>query len=135
MRAAASFVVREMAKPPAAVLRNTPTSPYGGLAGAPAGVKVDPWEEVEIRLQPLARIERLWTRSGAPVGTHGNGSSATLNTAGQTGSTLGGGGEERERRVFCEALRDGYVLAQYVLAKLGLKVHCVTDFFISPADS
>ncbi|KAG9018377.1 hypothetical protein FRB93_000080 [Tulasnella sp. JGI-2019a] len=110
MRSAASFVVREMAKPPPATMRSSPTSPYGGLAGAPAGVKADPWEEVEIRLQPLARLERLWGRSGI-AGTISNGSNATVNNA--TGTiTVSSGSEERERRIFCEALRDGYVLAQ-----------------------
>ncbi|KAG8889264.1 hypothetical protein FRB98_005077 [Tulasnella sp. 332] len=110
MRLAATFVIREMAKPPPAAMRSSPTSPYGGLAGAPAGVKADPWEEVEIRLQPLARMERLWERSGV-IGTIRAGSSATVNTtAGAT--TVSSGSEERERRAFCEAFRDGYVLAQ-----------------------
>jgi hypothetical protein len=48
----------------------------------------------------LSRLERIWGKSG------GGGSSTT---AVNSGSTLGGG-EERERRLFCETVRDGYVL-------------------------
>ncbi|KAG9041433.1 hypothetical protein FS837_012273, partial [Tulasnella sp. UAMH 9824] len=117
MRAAASFIVKEMSKPTPAVLKANP--PYGGLAGAPGGVKNDPWEEVERRLQPLARLERVWGRSGftgssSGMGTLGNASSASVDATGVSigGMTVSGGGEERERRAFCEALRDGYVLAQ-----------------------
>lgn len=95
LRVASTFIVKEMAKPPPAVLRaSSTTSPYGGLAGAPAGAKTDPWDEVERRLAPLVRVERIWGSS----------------TVG--GGTISGGGEDRERRIFCEALRDGYVLAQ-----------------------
>lgn len=57
------------------------------------------WEEVEYRTRSLVRLERIWGRSG-PV----NGSSA--------GSPHTAAGEERERRTFCEALRDGFVLCQ-----------------------
>ncbi|KAG8908638.1 hypothetical protein FRB99_004926 [Tulasnella sp. 403] len=116
MRHAASFIVKEMAKPPPAIFKSITTSPYGGLAGAPAGVKIDPWEEVDRRLAPLARLERIWGKSGVPngsaIGSHGNASSVTVNGAGTGAMTISGGGEERERRIFSEALRDGYVLAQ-----------------------
>lgn len=113
MRAAASFIVKEMSKPPPAVLKSF--SPNGGLAGAPGGVKSDPWEEVERRLGPLARLERVWGRSGfSGMGTVGNASSVSVDATGVAigGITVSSGGEERERRTFCDALRDGYVLAQ-----------------------
>ena len=113
MRAAASFVVREMSKPLPAMLKAASLiSPYGGLAGAPSTIKggVDPWEEVEKRLQTLARAARIWGRSG--VGSLSSsppmsGSSVTVNVM-----PSAGGNEEKERRLFCDALRDGYVLAQ-----------------------
>lgn len=67
------------------------------------------WEEVEFRTRALARSERTWAKSG---GVHG-GSTSNLNAiAGTTSSGLSAGGEERERRLFCEALRDGFVLCQ-----------------------
>jgi hypothetical protein len=75
-------------------------------------------EEVEARLQPLARLERVWGKSGASA----NGSVSQL---GATGSGIIGGtavstsGEERERRLFTEALQDGYVLCQWVFFPLG----------------
>lgn len=70
-----------------------------------AGVR--DWGEVEIRTRALARLERIWGKSG--VGSSTNVSTAALSSSGLTAS-----GEERERRLFCEALRDGYVLCQSV---------------------
>ncbi|PVF92803.1 hypothetical protein CPB86DRAFT_877616 [Serendipita vermifera] len=69
------------------------------LARPPPPLKQEDWQDVEVRLRALSRLERIWGRSGG-------GSSATA-----VGSASGyGGGEERERRLFCEAVRDGYVL-------------------------
>ncbi|KIJ55223.1 hypothetical protein M422DRAFT_23836 [Sphaerobolus stellatus SS14] len=59
-------------------------------------------EELDRRLGGLVRGEKLWGKSNA--GGNGNG-----------GANAGGGslgGEERERRYFGEAVRDGYVLCQ-----------------------
>ena len=61
---------------------------------------------MELRLRSLARLERVWAKSGS-----GMGSSTQLNSVGGT-SGMSAGAEERERRYFCEALRDGYVLCQ-----------------------
>lgn len=61
------------------------------------------WEEVEIRMRALSRSERVWAKSGGP-GSPTNGTSSGLSNS----------GEERERRLFGEALRDGYVLCQCV---------------------
>ncbi len=75
------------------------------------GLGVRESEEVEVRMQPLARLERVWGKSGA----FANGS---VTQSGATGSGIIGGtavsasGEEKERRLFSEALRDGYVLCQ-----------------------
>ncbi|TBU27276.1 hypothetical protein BD311DRAFT_696875, partial [Dichomitus squalens] len=63
------------------------------------------YDEVEARLRALARLERIWTRTGAM------GSTTQVNLAGQ-GSGVASGSEEKERRLFAEALRDGYVLCQ-----------------------
>ena len=72
------------------------------------GLGIHESEEVEARLQPLARLERVWAKSGASA----NGSVTQL---GATGSgIISTSGEERERRLFTEALRDGYVLCQSV---------------------
>ncbi|KDQ19403.1 hypothetical protein BOTBODRAFT_438284 [Botryobasidium botryosum FD-172 SS1] len=69
IRSASSFLVKETAR-------------------APASMPSDVWLEVEQRMTPLVRMERVWGKSG------------------------GAGGEERERRTFCDTLRDGYVLCQ-----------------------
>jgi hypothetical protein len=50
------------------------------------------WEDVERRMSALGRMEKNWGR-----------------TSGTSSS-----GEERERKAFVEALKDGYVLCQYV---------------------
>ncbi|KAF8630155.1 hypothetical protein AX15_003105 [Amanita polypyramis BW_CC] len=60
------------------------------------------WEEVERRMRALTRLERVWGKSG----TTGQGS--------PTGSILSPSGEERERRLFGEALKDGFVLCQLI---------------------
>ncbi|KAF7982548.1 hypothetical protein HWV62_27520 [Athelia sp. TMB] len=72
------------------------------LRRAPPGVGAGAWAEVEARLGPLARLERVW--GSGILGREGSGGK------GAGGGVGGGGGEERERRVFCEALRDGFVL-------------------------
>ena len=71
-------------------------------------------EEIELRLRPLARLERIWGKSGSAM------SNGIPNTSGSSVTGFGvfgaGGassmGEDRERRLFSEALRDGYVLCQ-----------------------
>ena len=66
-----------------------------------SGVK--DWEEVEIRTRSLARLERIWTNN---LGSGGSSNS------GLASNGLSVSGEERERRLFCEALKDGFVLCQ-----------------------
>ena len=71
-------------------------------------------EEIELRLRALARHERIWGKSGATIAT------GVPNTSGSTVTgfgVLGAGGassmgEDRERRLFSDALKDGYVLCQ-----------------------
>ncbi|KAJ7224296.1 STE/STE11/cdc15 protein kinase [Mycena pura] len=87
IRTATSLLCKEIVKPPVHV-------PRTGLKD---------WEEVEVRIRALARLERIWGRSGV-------GSSSNLNL--NTSSGISVGGEERERRLFTEALRDGFVLCQ-----------------------
>ena len=81
--------------------RNSLTTPAGGTGGA---LSRQAWEQVESRIGSLARLERMWGRSG------GGGSSSTLGTAG--GGAGAGANEDRERRIFGDALKDGYVLCQ-----------------------
>jgi hypothetical protein len=82
IRKASSLLVRELLKPP-------------------QGVKPRDWEHIEFRLRTLVRLERIWGKSGA----------TSSSTALATSSTIGmGGSEDRERRIFCESVRDGYVL-------------------------
>ncbi|KZT20097.1 hypothetical protein NEOLEDRAFT_1151562 [Neolentinus lepideus HHB14362 ss-1] len=90
IRTASSLLCKEMARPPVHHSKN--------------GIGRE-WEEVEVRLRALARLERVWGKSGAQASQSslfGPMSSSGLSTS----------GEERERRLFNEALRDGYVLCQ-----------------------
>jgi hypothetical protein len=61
-----------------------------------------PSEDVQLRIRSLARLERIWVKASP-------GTSSQLSSTG-----LSAAGEERERRLFCEALRDGLVLCQSV---------------------
>ena len=71
-------------------------------------------EEIELRLRALARLERVWGKSGSVY------ASGVPNTSGSVVTSFGGlgaggassMGEDRERRLFSEALKDGYVLCQ-----------------------
>ncbi|CEL61904.1 Cytokinesis protein sepH OS=Aspergillus niger (strain CBS 513,88 / FGSC A1513) GN=sepH PE=3 SV=1 [Rhizoctonia solani AG-1 IB] len=81
IRAAASFIVKELSR-------------------QPPQIKDKDWIEVEMRLRPLVRAERMWAPNAAGA---------------VTGSQFGSpssGGAVRERRVFGDALRDGVVLCQ-----------------------
>jgi hypothetical protein len=66
-------------------------------------------EEVERRMGALIRLERVWGKSAGAAS-----SSSNLATSASQSSTgiITSGGEERERKVFTEALRDGFVLCQ-----------------------
>ncbi|KAG1746538.1 uncharacterized protein EDB91DRAFT_1245730 [Suillus paluster] len=90
IRAATSLLCKELRKAPPHLARSDTQKE---------------WAEVEVRLQPLIRLERVWGKSG--------GASASQVAAGGVGSiVLNPAGEERERKLFCEALRDGVVLCQ-----------------------
>ncbi|KAH8997825.1 Pkinase-domain-containing protein [Lactarius hatsudake] len=88
VRAATSVLCKEMLRP-----------------GQGAGLGSREAEEVECRMRALARLERVWVKSGAST----NGSTTQL---GGLSLSANMAGEERERRMFTEALRDGYVLCQ-----------------------
>ncbi|KAH9166815.1 Pkinase-domain-containing protein [Lactarius sanguifluus] len=88
VRAATSVLCKEMLRP-----------------GQSASLGLREAEEVECRMRALARLERVWVRSGAST----NGSTTQL---GGLSLSANMAGEERERRMFTEALRDGYVLCQ-----------------------
>ncbi|KAJ6610201.1 hypothetical protein B0H10DRAFT_2225214 [Mycena sp. CBHHK59/15] len=90
IRVATSMLCKEVVKPPPHMSRTE------------AGQK--DWEEVEVRVRALARLERIRGKSGI------GGSSSNLTLGGAAGASSNG--EERERRLFCEALRDGFVLCQ-----------------------
>jgi hypothetical protein len=64
------------------------------------------WEAVDTRMQNLARMERLRDRVEFPS------SSIEPSSSEPAGLGLEVAREERERQVFAEALRDGYVLCQ-----------------------
>ena len=59
------------------------------------------WEEVERRIVLLMRHERIWGRSSG---------SSTTQPGGVSPSILSAGGEEKEKRLFSDALKDGVVL-------------------------
>lgn len=92
LRTAVSLICKEALKPPSHMI-NTES----GLRD---------WEEVEVRMRALARLERIWSKSG------NSGFSNNVSTAALSSSGLSASGEERERRLFSDALRDGYVLCQ-----------------------
>ncbi|KAJ7116024.1 hypothetical protein C8R44DRAFT_628426 [Mycena epipterygia] len=91
IRTATSMLCKEVVKPPPHMSRSE------------AGLK--DWEEVEMRMRALARLERIWGKSGM-------GASSSNLTLGTPAVGVSVGGEERERRLFTEALRDGFVLCQ-----------------------
>ncbi|TFK39801.1 hypothetical protein BDQ12DRAFT_511749 [Crucibulum laeve] len=94
IRTATSMLCKEIVKPPPHMSRTD-----GGIRD---------WEEVELRTRNLVRLERIWGKSGGA----GAGSSSNISIAGMSSTGLSASGEERERRLFCEALRDGFVLCQ-----------------------
>jgi hypothetical protein len=66
-------------------------------------------KEIEVRMRALARLERIWGKSGSSA----SGSNVMSSSPGGLSSSgLSAAGEDRERRLFSEALRDGYVLCQ-----------------------
>ncbi|KAI6114854.1 Pkinase-domain-containing protein [Pisolithus croceorrhizus] len=67
------------------------------------------WAEVEVRMQPLIRMERVWGESGRIAGAS---ASQITFTGLSSASVVSNAGEERERKLFCEALRDGVILCQ-----------------------
>lgn len=96
LRKATSLICKEVLTPPLHLTRTE------------AGQR--DWGEVEARTRALARLERIWGQSG----NGGACSSTNASTAALLSSSGLTSGEEGERRLFCEALRDGYVLCQCV---------------------
>ncbi|KAL6298975.1 hypothetical protein BKA93DRAFT_743141 [Sparassis latifolia] len=95
VRSASSLLCKEMLKPPSQLDKSSLSARES--------------EEVEFRMRALARLERVWGRSAS-----GMGSSTQLSSGGLSSGGISAGGEERERKLFCEAVRDGYVLCQFV---------------------
>lgn len=93
IRAATSLLCKELRKAPAHLARSDAQKE---------------WAEVEVRMQPLIRLERVWGKSG------GGGASSSQVAGGVGSMVLSSAGEERERKLFCEALRDGVVLCQLI---------------------
>ena len=93
VRTATSLLCKELRKPPPHLSRSE---------------HAREWAEVEVRLQPLVRLERIWGKSGALPGA----SSSQIGVTGLSSLVVSNAGEERERKLFCEALRDGVVLCQ-----------------------
>ncbi|KAL0953774.1 hypothetical protein HGRIS_004958 [Hohenbuehelia grisea] len=97
VRTAAALLCRELARPPV-------RQPQSDNA-------LKDWKEVEVRMQALARLERILGKSGGS----GMASSGSISSGAPLSSTgFSASGEERLRRLFCEALRDGYVLCQLI---------------------
>ncbi|KAH0836723.1 hypothetical protein J3R83DRAFT_8452 [Lanmaoa asiatica] len=93
VRTATSLLCKELRKPPPHLSRSE---------------HAREWAEVEVRLQPLVRLERIWGKSGALPGA----SSSQVGVTSFSSLVVSNAGEERERKLFCEALRDGVVLCQ-----------------------
>ncbi|KAG7093683.1 hypothetical protein E1B28_007341 [Marasmius oreades] len=94
IRTATSMICKEIIKPPAHMARTA------------TGIK--DWEEVDFRTRALVRLERIWGKSGVSASS----SNVNVNALPLSSSGLSLAGEERERRLFTEALRDGFVLCQ-----------------------
>ena len=77
------------------------------------------WEEVESRMRSLVRLERTWAAGRGTTTALGTLSGARRSSVDVSNSNGGGTADDRERKVFCESLRDGYVLCQ-----------CVFSFFV-----
>ncbi|KAL5531353.1 hypothetical protein ACEPAG_4230 [Sanghuangporus baumii] len=123
IRHAASILLRELSGPRPRALPRSPSSPSSSSQPATPLQALFPsstsaptlaqeawtpeiWDECEARLRLLARAERV--RLGGPYG----GSAVSLVGAGAVVGSVNSAGEEREKRVFAEAVRDGYVLCQ-----------------------
>ncbi|KAL5536788.1 CDC15_1 [Sanghuangporus sanghuang] len=123
IRHAASLLLRELDGPRPRALPRSPSSPssssqpttplqalFPSSTSAPTLAQEawtpEIWDECEARLRLLARAERV--RLGGPYG----GSAVSLVGAGAVVGSVNPAGEERERRVFAEAVRDGYILCQ-----------------------
>jgi hypothetical protein len=92
MRTATSVLCKEMLQP-----------------GQSTDLGIRELEEIEMRMRALARLERRWEESGDS--TSGSSTQLSASEIGM-GASAGTAGEERERKVFTQALRDGYVLCQ-----------------------
>ena len=81
--------------------------------GQCAALGLDEMEEVEVRLRALARFEPIWGKSKFGVSGISTqlGPLATMRERDSNASALG---EEMERKLFAAALRDGYILCQWV---------------------
>jgi hypothetical protein len=83
--------------------------------GQCAALGLDEMEEVEIRLQALARFEPIWGKCKYDV----SGISAQLGPLAimrDRDSSARVLGEGMERKLFAGALRDGYILCQWVFS-------------------
>ena len=76
---------------------------------------MEAWEECQRRLAPLSRAARTWSRIGGPHGMSTTNlespSSTSVNDPAHS-PTMSTSGEERERKQFVAAVKDGYVLCQ-----------------------
>lgn len=81
--------------------------------GQCAGLGSHEMEEIEIRLRALARFKPIWGKSkyGISGSSTQLGPLAILRDRDASASALG---EEMERKLFAGALRDGYILCQWV---------------------
>ncbi|KAL4065848.1 Pkinase-domain-containing protein [Scleroderma citrinum] len=95
IRLAITVLCKELRKPP----------PHLSLP-----VRQKEWAEVEVRLQPLIRVERMRGMSSVLPSA----SSSQVAVANMNSTVLSNAGEERERKLFYEALRDGVILCQFM---------------------
>ena len=109
IRTATSMLCREMIRPP----------PH--MNKTESGTR--DWEEVRRRLAALARLERVWGKSGV------------INQGSPGGGILSTSGEERERRLFAEALKDGFILCQYVYYIIIFTFHGNVSHALHPGSS
>ncbi|KAI5120381.1 hypothetical protein M0805_006903 [Coniferiporia weirii] len=116
IRHASALLLRELHGPrPRANTASPPSSPIqatfsAGASSSTQGWTPDVWDECEQRLRLLARAERVRGPYGASSASLASPSNSSVNNL--ANSVSSSSGEERERRMFAEAVKDGYVLCQ-----------------------
>ncbi|KAF5316572.1 hypothetical protein D9619_006466 [Psilocybe cf. subviscida] len=112
VRTATALIIRELAAPPSPKTPMTPSpvvGQYDAAAAVAARESQEKFEaEVRIRVRVLVRMERGWGENSKIIPENDG------EKQGDNRDKVKETGEEKERRVFVEVLRDGYVLCAFI---------------------